>query len=110
MMSSSEVEAQGLRNIATPSEIDYAEQLVRRFVDANQAKDKAAMMSMLAEDVDHQIPFNESGRTEDGAFRRHRGKPEMSTFLDMVVSTIDTLRFVDPVFSPTADGRTVFVE
>jgi ketosteroid isomerase-like protein len=91
-------------------EAETPEQLVQRFVAANQAKDKAAMMSMLADDIDHEIPFNESGRTEEGGFRRHRGKAEMSAFLDVTVATIDTLHFVDPVFSPTADGRAVFVE
>ena len=96
--------------VASAAEVAATEQLVRAFVTANQAKDKATMMSLIADDIYHEIPFSESGRTEEGAFRTNRGKDAMSVFFDMALSTIERLQFVDPTFVTSADARSVFVE
>ena len=57
-----------------------------------------------------EIPFNESGKTEDGHFRRYTGKREIEGFVDTAFAAEKSVRLVSAEYVVSEDGRTVFVE
>ncbi|WP_084397139.1 nuclear transport factor 2 family protein [Henriciella aquimarina] len=73
-------------------------------------KDKAAKLKVVADDMVLEIPFNESGRTEEGAFRRYSGKREVVEFIDAAFAAEKSVRLVSAEYVVSEDGRTVFVE
>ncbi|MAN66991.1 MAG: hypothetical protein CME91_10125 [Hyphomonadaceae bacterium] len=73
-------------------------------------KDKAAKLRVMGEDMVLEIPFNESGKTEDGHFRRYTGKREIEGFVDTAFAAEKSVRLVSAEYVVSEDGRTVFVE
>ncbi|MGE0829358.1 MAG: nuclear transport factor 2 family protein [Hyphomonadaceae bacterium] len=85
------------------------EAIVRRLMTAFQRMDAKAMLDIYSDDVVIESPFHESGMTEEGAFRKYVGRAEVAKYLEGF-SQFKQLHFVDEVYRPTADGRSVYIE
>jgi ketosteroid isomerase-like protein len=57
-----------------------------------------------------EIPFNESGRTEEGAFRRYAGMAELDAFTERSHAAEGTMGFSDIEMFVVQGQSTVFVE
>lgn len=84
--------------------------LVKEWIRGDLEQDKAAKAAVIAENVILEIPFSESGRTDEGHFRRYTGRAEVLDFVDMAFAAEKNVEIVDPSYSVSADGRDVFVE
>ena len=73
-------------------------------------KDKASKLAVISDDMVLEIPFNESGKTEEGSFRRYTGKSEIVSFIDTAFAAEKSVRLVSAEYIVSADGQTVFVE
>jgi ketosteroid isomerase-like protein len=87
--------------------------LVKKYIDANEARDKAALMEFVTEDSLYEFPFNEGGIVEEGHFKRFKGLKELSAFFDALTTafTLDEgVRVSDRDISIANDGNTIFLE
>jgi ketosteroid isomerase-like protein len=85
--------------------------VVQRYMDAMRAKDRAAVDALLADDAVFEYPYSRSGNTEPGAGRRFEGREAvMRDYVDRGFAMLAKIDWTDPVFTPSADGRTVFLE
>jgi ketosteroid isomerase-like protein len=87
--------------------------LIRDYLAAHEAKDKAALMGFVTEDTQIEMPFNEGGKVADGYFRKFSGLQALSQFFDAVVAAWapdDHIRIADIEMSDTNEGRTIFLE
>jgi ketosteroid isomerase-like protein len=94
---------EGARNVA----------LMRRYLAAFDAKDKAALLGFVTEDAVIEIPFNESGLVEDENFRKFSGISELSQFYDNAMKAFGPDNHVKMDYldiSEANEGRTIFVE
>jgi ketosteroid isomerase-like protein len=91
-------------------EIESARDVAECWIMGDVKKDKDAKLRVMADDMVLEIPFNESGRTEDGNFRRYTGKSEIVDFIDTAFAAEKSVRLVSAEYIVSADGRTVFVE
>tara|TARA_R110002124_G_scaffold102957_2_gene251411 strand:- start:11038 stop:11478 length:441 start_codon:yes stop_codon:yes gene_type:complete len=84
--------------------------LVKEWIRGDLEQDKAAKEAVIADDVILEIPFSESGRTDEGYFRRYTGRAEVLGFVDTAFAAEKNVEIVDPSYSLSADGSDVFVE
>ncbi len=91
--------------ILTPAEL-----IVQRFFRSGIAKDRAATMALYREDSVIEIPFNESGRTEEGAYRRYAGLSEIAGFTEASHAAEGDIRVSNVEVHRVEGGRTIFVE
>lgn len=84
--------------------------VAERWIMGDVNKDKEAKLGVMAEDMVLEIPFNESGKTEEGHFRRYSGKDEIVSFIDTAFAAEKSVKLVSSEYIESADGRTVFVE
>jgi ketosteroid isomerase-like protein len=85
--------------------------VVERYMDAMRARDRAAVDALVADDAVFEYPFSRSGNTEPGAGRRFEGREAvMRDYVDRGFAILTKIDWTDPVFTPSADGRTVFLE
>lgn len=88
-----------------------AVRVVQRYMDAMRAKDRTAVEALIAPDAVFEYPYSRTGSTEPGAGRRFTGKESvMRDYVDRGFGILVKIDWTDPVFTPSADGRTVFVE
>jgi len=87
-----------------------ARDVAERWIMADVNKDKASKLAVISDDMVLEIPFNESGKTEEGSFRRYTGKSEIVSFIDTAFAAEKSVRLVSAEYIVSADGQTVFVE
>ena len=92
------------------SAVSSAERVVQRFFLTALAKDKPGTMALYTADSVVEIPFNESGRTEEGAFRRYSGLAELTAFTEASHAAEGEMGAWDIELHRVEGGRTVFVE
>lgn len=84
--------------------------LVKRWIAIGEAKDKAALMGMLTPNAIIELPFNESGVTREGFFRRYQGAEQLSVFFDNAFAAEVSVKMLDVDITISQDGNTAFVE
>ena len=90
-----------------PAEI----RLVAKYFDAMRAKDRAAVEALLAPDAVFRYAYDRGGSTEPGAERRFAGRDAvMRDYVDRAFRLMSKLDWFEPVYTVSADRRTVFVE
>jgi ketosteroid isomerase-like protein len=92
------------------SALSAAQKIVQRWFQTALAKDRAGTMALFTEDTVVEIPFNESGRTEEGAFRRYSGLVELEAFTEASHAAEGTMGASDIELSQVEGGETIFVE
>lgn len=92
------------------ADVTVAERVVQKFFRTALAKDRAGTMELYTEDSVLEIPFNESGRTEEGAFRRYSGLAELAKFTDASHAAEGTMGASDIEMHRVEGGDTIFVE
>ncbi|NJC04246.1 ketosteroid isomerase-like protein [Sphingomonas kaistensis] len=84
---------------------------VRAFLAAMTAKDRSAVAALIDDAAVFQYPFDRSGKTEAGSWRRFTGRDAVLTgYVDGAFAKIARIGWTEADFTPSADGRTVFVE
>lgn len=84
---------------------------VEQFLDAMTAKDRDRVAGLLAADVRIEYPFDRSGCTADGCWRRFDGRDAvMAGYVDPAFKRIQRIGWVDRDVSVANDGQRVFVE
>jgi two-component system response regulator FixJ len=84
---------------------------VTRFLEAMSAKDRAAVADLLSADVRVEYPFDRSGCTEDGCWRRFDGREAvLSGYVDSAFTRIKRIGWVERDISVANGGKRVFVE
>lgn len=92
------------------AEVSPAERVVQRFFLTALAKDAPGTMALYSDDSVIEIPFTESGNTEEGAFRRYAGRSEIAEFTRQSHAAEGTMGAWDIELHRVEGGRTVFVE
>lgn len=92
------------------AEVTSAERVVQRFFLTALAKDAPGTMALYGDDSVIEIPFSESGSTEEGAFRRYSGRSEIAAFTQQSHAAEGTMGAWDIELHRVDGGRTVFVE
>ena len=92
------------------SDVSPLERVVQAWFKATLHKDKPATMALFNERSMVEIPFNESGRTEEGAFRRYTGMEELEAFTQRSHDAEGTMGFSDIENFVVGGKSTVFVE
>jgi two-component system, LuxR family, response regulator FixJ len=84
---------------------------VERFLQAMEAKDRDAVGQLVAGNVRIEYPFDRSGCTVDGCWRRFEGREAVLTgYVDPAFKRIGRIRWIEREMSLSKDGRRVFVE
>ena len=84
--------------------------IVEKWIHGDEKKDKDLKLEVVADNMVLEIPFNESGRTEEGHFRRYVGREEIINFIDTAFAAEKSVKAIDPEYVVSHDARTVFVE
>ena len=85
--------------------------LLEQYFDAMRAKDRAAVEALIAPDAVFQYAYDRSGSTEPGSERRFVGRDAvMRDFVDRAFARLAKIDWFEPVYTVSADRRTVFVE
>ncbi|WCT72188.1 nuclear transport factor 2 family protein [Sphingomonas naphthae] len=88
-----------------------AQETLRRWNRAIRAKELDGLRAMMTDDVVIELPFNESGRTEQGFFRVYRGRDACVDFWREAFAQEGRVnRSTEIETSVTADGARIFVE
>lgn len=82
--------------------------LVRRFIEALEARSADLVAPMLHEDVLLVQPMTFSGRAEPEFVMD--GRAAVLGYLQTVLTNFSQIRFVEPLYTTSADGSRVFVE
>lgn len=93
--------------MSTPTET--VEATIRQYMDDFQRMDPVAMLNAYSDDAVIQSLFHESGSTELSDIRRYEGRAEIEAYFS-TITLFRQLRFVDMVYRPTADGKSVYIE
>jgi hypothetical protein len=64
-------------------------ELVMKYLDAVEAKDKAALMHLVTEESEIEIPFNEGGIVEDGYFKKYKGLKALDAVFQGLTTSFD---------------------
>jgi ketosteroid isomerase-like protein len=84
---------------------------LRGWFTTTHEKDLDGARALMADDILVEIPFSESGRTDDGHFRVYRGVEEVCGFWATAFKAEgESEGMLGTEITMTADGRTVFVE
>lgn len=84
---------------------------VRSFMKAMSEKDRETLASLIDENAVFEYPFDRSGRTEEGSWRRFQGREAvLSGYVDTAFTRIAKIAWTDEQFTTSADGSVVFVE
>lgn len=86
-------------------------ELIRGWFTTVRAKDLAGLLALLSADVVIELPFDESGRTEEGGFRRYRGVDEVRGFWEAAFRAEGKSHGqTSAELTLSADGRVAFLE
>jgi two-component system response regulator FixJ len=84
---------------------------VEQFLDAMTAKDRDKVAGLLATNVRIEYPFDRSGCTQDGCWRRFEGRDAaLAGYVDPAFKRIQRIGWVDRDVSVADGGKRVFVE
>lgn len=87
------------------------EAVVTAFLAALTHKDRAAAQALIAPDIVAEYPFDRSGKTEPGSWRRFVGRDAvMANYVDRAFAAIAAIDWTDRVLTRAADGKAVFFE
>jgi ketosteroid isomerase-like protein len=95
------------------SESERSKAVIRAYMAAHEAKDKAALMSFITEETRFEMPFNEGGKVGDQDFRKFSGLAALSKLFDGVVAAFapdDHIHMHDIEMTEGNGGSTIFVE
>lgn len=92
--------------MTVPSALEVAKEWIR----GDLEKDKPGKLAIISDDIVLELPFSESGRTEEGYFRRYSGPVEVSGFIDAAFAMEKSAEIIDPQYFQADDGESVFVE
>jgi ketosteroid isomerase-like protein len=92
------------------SEVTPAERIVQRWFQTALGKDKPGTLALFTDDSVVEIPFNESGQTEEGKFRRYSGLAELTAFTEASHAAEGTMGAWDIELHRVEGGETIFVE
>ncbi len=96
---------------AAPAAAEPAERTVSRFLDAVAAHDRPAVAALLADDVVAEYPFDVSGQTAPGSWRRFAGREAvLINYVDRAFARITRFAWRDREVTVSGDGRRVFLE
>lgn len=85
--------------------------LLEKYFDAMRAKDRAAVEALIAPEAVFQYAYDRAGSTEPGSERRFVGREAiMRDFVDRAFVRLSKIDWSEPVYTLSADRRTVFVE
>jgi ketosteroid isomerase-like protein len=88
-----------------------ARRIIKLWMQAGDTKDLDLMRSLMAPGIVIELPFNESGKTEEGAFRRYEGIEACCGFWQVAFEHEATSEGpLDAELTQSADGRVAFVE
>lgn len=83
----------------------------RAVIAALEARDRAAVLALFADAAVVEYPFDRTGRTAPGSWRRFEGKASVAkNYVDNALTNIRRIDFTDEVVTESRDGRTAFVE
>jgi ketosteroid isomerase-like protein len=88
-----------------------ARELIRGWFTMLRAKDLEGLLALMSPDVVVELPFNESGRTEEGGFRRYSGLGEVRGFWQAAFRAEGKSHGqTSAELTLSADGRVAFLE
>lgn len=88
-----------------------AADVARAMIAALETKNREAALVLLAPDVVVEYPFDRSGRTTPGSWRRFEGRDAVMTgYVDNAFARIRRIDFTQEVVTESRDRRTAFVE
>ena len=93
---------------STDRAMSPAEELARAYIDALQAKDKARMLSLLADDFTLVVPFNVSGTND--LSDSWCGIAAAGKNYEVAWREIAVLKYTDIVITPGSDPNVAFLE
>lgn len=95
----------------SPEECSASREVVRAFFRHIREKDVNGLLTLMSPDIVIEIPFSESGRTEDGYFRKFEGPEAVREFwLGAFRAEGKSHGMSDVQASMSANGQHVFVE
>jgi ketosteroid isomerase-like protein len=84
---------------------------LKRYFRALRAKDLEALQSVLTDDVVTEIPFGESGKTDEGCFRVYHGKDQVLDFWATAFKAEGKSHgMTETDITVSADGSRIFIE
>jgi ketosteroid isomerase-like protein len=84
---------------------------LKSYFRALRAKDLGALQSLMTDDVVTEIPFGESGKTDEGSFRVYRGMDQVLAFWATAFKAeAKSHGMTETDMTVSADGSRVFVE
>ncbi|OYU14396.1 MAG: hypothetical protein CFE37_10910 [Alphaproteobacteria bacterium PA4] len=87
------------------------EAIVTAFLDAMTRKDRAAAADLLDADAVAEYPFDRSGKTEPGSWRRFVGRDAvLANYVDRAFAAIASIDWTDRVMTRSAGGDVIFFE
>jgi ketosteroid isomerase-like protein len=87
------------------------EAVVTAFLEAMTQKNRAAAAALLDADAVAEYPFDRSGKTEPGSWRRFAGREAfLANYVDRAFAAIAVIDWTDRVLTRSANGDTVFFE
>jgi uncharacterized protein len=94
-----------------PAARRVAKDLIRQWFLTLRGKDLSALLATMSDDIVIELPFSETGRTENGAFRRYVGQEEVRSFWEAAMKAEGKSHGLTEVdLTITADGSVVFFE
>lgn len=88
-----------------------AGEAARAVIAALETRDRAAALALFADTAVVEYPFDRSGRTAPGSWRRFEGKAALAkNYIDNALTNISRIDFTDEIVTESRDGRTAFVE
>jgi uncharacterized protein len=90
---------------------ETAKLLLKRYFQTLRARDLEALAALMTDDVVVEIPFNESGKTDEGAFRVYRGRDQVLGFWATAFKAEgESHGLTETDITVSADGSRVFIE
>ncbi|MCA3254275.1 MAG: nuclear transport factor 2 family protein [Alphaproteobacteria bacterium] len=88
-----------------------AAEAARAMIAALETKNRDAALALLAPEVVVEYPFDRSGRTTPGSWRRFEGRDAvMAGYIDNAFARIKRIDFTNEIVTESRDRRTAFVE
>ena len=97
--------------VDSPADRATSKALIKAWFRALRAKDLAALPGMMTEDILVEIPFHESGKTDQASYRIYRGKAQVLEFWATAFKAEgQSFGMSETDFTMTADGARAFLE
>jgi ketosteroid isomerase-like protein len=97
--------------VVDPANLKKSKEALRGWMTTVHEKDLPGVRALMAEDIVIEIPFSESGKTEDGHYRVYTGIEECCDFWAVAFQAEgDSEGMLGTEITFCADGRVAFVE